>query len=1051
MNLPLNPALQSPARPTILGAVAFWAACLASGAAGSPLVAPSDPRSPEEQREAFRLPPGFEIQLVAAEPVIHKPMNMAFDERGRLWVTHSREYPHPVGDSGSDTPRDALTILEDFDAHGRARTATVFADGLDIPIGVLPLPGGREAIVWSIPHIWKLTDTDGDGRADRREVLYGPFDFVDTHGNQNAFRLGPDGWVYACHGFRNTSRVKLRGTGDVVLEMHSGNTYRFRPDGSAIERVTTGQVNPFGMAFDVLGNQFTADCHSRPLTMLLRGGSYESFGRPHDGLGFAPEATADDHGSTGIAGLAIYEADQFPADFQGSVFLGNVVTNTVHRDRLAWRGSSPWVTAREEFLVSDDWWFRPVDLQVGPDGSLYIADFYNCIIGHYEVDLAHPRRDRDRGRIWRVVWTGGPAAPPRKPADVADADLDGLIARLADANAGVARRSLEQLLTRHADDPNAAASLARLAVAAPDAGPVSPPAPGHDFARSLAVHGLARLSRLDAEVAATLARDPSPLVRVHLVKAAASLQEADWAGRLVREALADPDPFVRRAAAEAVAVAGDDEAIVPLLAAWAAAADDDMQLRHALRIALRDRLRRADADAVAALDLEEPDRLRLVEVAVAIPDAAVAALADRLGRTVTLPEPLRDRCLAGVTRHCGDDLVTEVVTAERDRCAGEPAAVQAARYRPLWAGAVAGGRVAAAANGSLVAWGTSLAGAVLTAPAAEPADVALALDIAARLGLGELAPEALRTAADPGMPPEARGRAIETAFALDPAAAVGPAGRLLLDGREPLAVREVAARQLGREGSAAALDLLTAALVTAPAPLQQPLAVELAGRKDSADKLLALVESGKASARLLGDRVVVERLTAAGVPDLERRRAELAAGLPPADEEVAARISRVAAAHAAVADRAAAAAEGGVIFRRQCGGCHRVAGEGAVVGPQLDGVAQRGAARLLEDILDPSRNVDEAFRTTIVTTNDGRVHAGLVLREEGEALVLLDASAREFRLPVADVAERTVSRLSPMPGNVVDQIGEDGLVSLLAWLLAPRQAGPSARDGGSAP
>jgi putative heme-binding domain-containing protein len=1035
----MKPVTHSPARPTALGAVALWAACLASGGAGSPLVAPSEPRSPEEQREAFRLPPGYEIQLVAAEPMIHKPMNMAFDERGRLWVTHSREYPHPAGASGSATPRDALTILADFDADGRARTATVFADGLDIPIGVLPLPGGREAIVWSIPHIWKLTDTDGDGRADRREVLYGPFDFVDTHGNQNAFRLGPDGWIYACHGFRNTSRVKLRGTGAVVLEMHSGNTYRFRPDGSAIERVTSGQVNPFGMAFDVRGNQFTADCHSRPLTMLLRGGSYESFGRPHDGLGFAPEATADDHGSTGIAGLAIYEADQFPADVRGSVFLGNVVTNTVHRDRLEWRGSSPWVASREEFLTCDDWWFRPVDLQVGPEGGLYIADFYNCIIGHYEVDLAHPRRDRDRGRIWRVVWTGAPAAPPRPPANLATADLDGLIARLADANAGVARRGLEQLLARQADPPDTAARLTQLALAAPAADRVPPPAPGPDFARSLAVHGLARLGGLDAEVAATLARDPSPLVRVHLVKAIAPLQEADWAARLAREALADPDPFVRRAAAEAVAVAPTGDAIPPLLAAWAAAADDDVQLRHAVRIALRDRLRRADPEAVMALPVSEADRLRLVEVAVAIPDPAVAAVAMRLGRTVSLPEPLRGQCLSGVTRHCGDDLVTEVVTAERDVCVAEPAAAQAARYRPLWEGAVRGGRVAAAANEAVAAWGTALAADLLADPAtAEPADVALALDIAARLELGRLAPAALRAAADPRVSPEARGRAVEAAFALEPGAAVGPLGGVLLDGGEPLAVREAVARQLGRDGSALAVDLLTAALTTAPAPLQQPLAAELAARKESAEQLLALIAAGKASARLLGDRQVLERLTASGVPDLERRQTELTAGLPPADEEVAARIARVAAAHAAVADRASAAAEGGVIFRRQCGGCHRVAGEGAVVGPQLDGVAQRGAARLLEDILDPSRNVDEAFRTTVVTTHDGRVHSGLVLREEGEALVLLDASAREFRVPVADVAERTVSRLSPMPGNVVDQIGEDGLVSLLAWLLAPR-------------
>jgi hypothetical protein len=148
-------------------------------------------------------------------------------------------------------PRDGLSVLEGFGPDGRATRHTLFAGGLNIPIGVLPLPTGRgqEVIVWSIPNIWKLTD---------------------THGNQNAFRLGPDGWFYACHGFRNTSKIKLRGEGDVVLEMTSGNTYGFRPDGSALERVSWGQVKPFGMCFDLMGNQFTADCHSKPIMMILR-------------------------------------------------------------------------------------------------------------------------------------------------------------------------------------------------------------------------------------------------------------------------------------------------------------------------------------------------------------------------------------------------------------------------------------------------------------------------------------------------------------------------------------------------------------------------------------------------------------------------------------------------------------------------------------------------------------------------------------------------------------------------------------------------------------
>src|SRR5438067_724001 len=129
-------------------------------------------------------------------------MNLAFDDQGRLWVTSSLEYPFPAKEG--TPPRDKVTILDDFGAEGRARRAVTFADGLNIPIGVLPL-SPREALVHSIPKVWRLIDTDGDGRADRREEAYQTYGSADTHGMTNAFTPGLDGWIYACHGFANTS------------------------------------------------------------------------------------------------------------------------------------------------------------------------------------------------------------------------------------------------------------------------------------------------------------------------------------------------------------------------------------------------------------------------------------------------------------------------------------------------------------------------------------------------------------------------------------------------------------------------------------------------------------------------------------------------------------------------------------------------------------------------------------------------------------------------------------------------------------------------------
>lgn len=370
----------------------LWFAANASALKAQSLVAETPPLSPEEQRAKFHLPPGFEIQLVASEPDIHKPMNLKFDARGRLWVAHSLEYPFPAAEEAA--ARDAISILSDLSPAGKALQIHQFADHLNIPIGLIPL-GDRAAMAWSIPNIYRLIDSDGDGRADQRNVAYGPFGATDTHGNQNALTRWIDGWVYANHGFNNDSHIKREGRGDEVLHLHSGNTYRFRPDGSAIEQFSWGQVNPFGLSFDPLGNLYSADCHSSAVTMLLRGGYYQSFGKPHDGLGFAPVMTNADHGGTGIAGVAYSATPSFPRAFRDVLFIGNVITNRVHCDRLKWIGSTPVVDKIEDFIVCDDPWFRPVDLQFGPDGALYVADFYNCIVGHYEVPLTHSNRDRE--------------------------------------------------------------------------------------------------------------------------------------------------------------------------------------------------------------------------------------------------------------------------------------------------------------------------------------------------------------------------------------------------------------------------------------------------------------------------------------------------------------------------------------------------------------------------------------------------------------------------------------------------------------------------------
>ncbi len=341
---------------------------------------------------------------------------MAFDTEGRLWITNTLEYPYPA--PADREPRDSIKVLDQFQPDGRAARISTFATGLNIPMGILPTTDGL--IVFNIPNLERLRDTNGDGVCDERTTLLGPFDTTrDTHGMINALRWGDDGWIYACHGFNNQSHVTAADSSKV--DMISGNTFRFRADGSRIEHFTFGQVNPFGMTSDRWGNRFTADCHSKPITQLLFHGYFSSFGRPDDGLGFVPSMMEHLHGSTAICGLAIYDADQYPVGYRQQFYSGNVMTSRINRNAIVKHGATLKAQELADFMTSDDSWFRPVDIQLGPDGALYVADFYNKIIGHYEVPLEHPERDRERGRIWRIVYRGDqnsehPTAPESQVA-----------------------------------------------------------------------------------------------------------------------------------------------------------------------------------------------------------------------------------------------------------------------------------------------------------------------------------------------------------------------------------------------------------------------------------------------------------------------------------------------------------------------------------------------------------------------------------------------------------------------------------------------------------
>lgn len=985
-----------------------------------PNVASTPHRTPEEERKLFRLPPGFEAQLVAAEPDIHKPLNLAFDDRGRLWVTDTVEYPFPPKDGKKS--RDTVKILEDFADDGRARKITTFADDLVIPIGILPLPAVKpqDALVFSIPSIYRLRDPKGGEHAESREVFYTEYGRRDTHGLTGSFSWGFDGWIYAVHGFSNDSTVKAKDGSSI--HMQSGNTYRMRPDGSHIEFFTHGQVNPYGLSFDPLGNLYSADCHTQPIYQLLRGAWYPSFGKPDDGLGFAPEMYKGYTESTAVAGIAYYAADHFPPAWRDSAFIGDVISRRVNQFAIEWHGSSP-KGILKRFLESDDPWFRPVYVQLGPDGALYVADFYNRIIGHYEVPLTHPGRDRTSGRIWRIVYRGDkPGSPetgfgtPAPRLDWTTAAISDLIKDIDHPNMTVRMHAMSQLVERGGKDGR---RMLRELFASEKASPWQ------------WVHGLWVLERggdLDDGLLSRGANHPDRGVRVHAQRILSERTTlTPFQHSLAVGALWDEDAHVRRAAADALGQHPSTDNVRPLLDLRQRVPAEDTHLLHVVRMALRDQLRSPDAwPQLAGEAWNDEYRRAIADVSLGVSSAESAAyLMAHLQRHDEKGD-LRTRTVHHIARYGSDAMTRQLLELVRQKDAknlGE----QVALFRAIQRGTQERGAQLAA---PVRAWAVDLIGRLLTSKRA--ANVEAGIKLIGELKLKDQQNRLVEVAGSRKAPEGQRKAALDALASLDASRHSAVLGGVLADAEAPIALREQSAKLLAQANQPQTQAELLKILPAVPARLQTSIAVSLAASSAGAEKLLDTVKAGKASARLLQDPAVKPRLEATNLPHLKERLEELTAGLPPAGKEVQELIQRRREGFHRAKKEAALGAQ---VFTKNCANCHQVGGQGARVGPQLDGVGVRGLDRLLEDVLDPNRNVDQAFRQTTLTLENGQVLTGLLLKEEGEVLVLADSQGKEVRVAKKDVDERSTSQVSPMPGNFAEAIPEGDLNNLLAYLL----------------
>ncbi len=449
-------------------------------------------------------------------------------------------------------------------------------------------------------------------------------------------------------------------------------------------------------------------------------------------------------------------------------------------------------------------------------------------------------------------------------------------------------------------------------------------------------------------------------------------------------------------------------------------------------MALRDQLLIPSVwTAVNTGEWSDRDRDDLADVALGVPDAASAHfLLARLEAGATRGG-LRERFVHHVARYGSPGSEASLVRFVAGTDATHPNA-QAALLKAVQQGLQERGAAPSDATRGLA---LQVTGKLLDAGRANEIQTGIALASAYKLHETQ---EALKSLGNKPRTDEATRKAALAALnALAPQEATAVLAHILTDASEPATLREQAAALLGASARPEADQALVAALPGAPERLQSAIALALAPREASARVLLDALAVGKGSPRVLQEPRVRFTLEQSRLADLSSRIEGLLKGLPPSDQKLRAVINqrrdRYTRNHTSIDPL-----KGAAVFERNCVACHQLQGRGARVGPQLDGINAQGADRLVEDILDPNRNVDQAFRTTRLALKDGRLVSGLLLREEGQVLVLADAQGKEVRVPREEVDEQSTAPISPMPANFADQISADEFDQLLTYLLTPR-------------
>lgn len=964
---------------------------------------PGPALSPQEAIAKMTVPEGFSVELVASEPDIVNPVAMTFDERGRIWITESLEYPRKQPGPGQDR----VKILEDTDGDGKADKFSIFADGLNIPSGIAVGHGG----VWvaNSPDILFYPDKDRDGKTDGKpDVVVTGFGRTDTHELPNSLTWGPDGYLYGLNGVFNHSHVKYGQENPNYKSDHPGwqftcALFRIHPVTREFEIFCEGTSNPWGLAFDHEGSAFVSACVIDHLWHLVRTGYYHRQGGPYPPFTWKIESIVKHkHQKAAYCGLHYYDSDAYPEQYRNKLYMGNIHGGCINVDKLQRDGSTYFATGEPDFLTANDAWFMPVAQKTGPDGCMYILDWYDRYHCYQDANRDSPGLDRLKGRLYRVRYNGTPRA---KPFDLAKESDEQLFERLNSSNGyfrDIAQRLLVERRAARGFQPNDSILHRAGLVLADDTQPRE--------ARLRAAFVALSLHRPSDDLLLGLTKQRDPALRAWAIRCLSNSggPRRDWLE--IAEWMHHPDVLLQLAIA--VGQRPDDAETLPMLLTALHLGSNDKLIPHIVWQNLNPLLERRAGEFATYLQ----NASESASVAAIIPRATERLLARRQfdAKPIASLFASADKHAPESARQCLQLLAGRVQS-------GELRGEQLTQIREAFATPLAPA-LGAAANHPL------------------KTDAAL-LAVSWKDARGENFVR--NTFADISADPALRLRALSALIAAGDTQTLHLVSTALSERNKPSTFDGQILAALGKLDDPQVASVILKVFPTLAADAQ-PKAIELLTQRAIwAKPLVEAIGANKIPANALNVNQI-QRLLALKDPELtaavNKYWGTIRTTRDPAREQLVGEMRKL------IRTTKGDAHRGIEVFNRVCGQCHKIYGQGQDVGPDITSNGRASFEQLLSNVFDPSLVIGAIYQARTVQAADGRIVTGLLVEDSPQRIVLKVQGGKLETIAREDVDAMKVSELSLMPEGLEKQLKPQEIADLFAYITLDKHPDdPSAK------